>query len=177
MKLRETLLGLLVLAVLAGGVWWARSRGDAKRAPAAAAPDAPAVAPVDPASLPDVTLADASVDLGDVRLVLSPDRPVVAFSKVRFRVRAEKDGAAVPIGDGRLSFEMSMPMGDHRYTLLGGEDGWHVAEVVLPLCKSGKRTWFATLEGSVAGRPRTARWRIDLAPAAEAPAPPPASAP
>lgn len=177
MKLRETLLGLVVLAALAGGVWWARSRSVAANAPAAAQADGPPAAPVDPATLPDATLADASVDLGDVRLVLSADRPVVAFAKSRFRVRAEKDGSAVPIGDGRLSFEMAMPMGDHRYSLVGGEDGWHVVEAVLPMCKSGKRTWFATLEGNVAGQPRTARWRIDLTPAAEAPAPPPASAP
>ena len=177
MKLRDTLLGLVVLAALAGGVWWARSRGGAERAPAAGSPAAPAAAPVDPATLPDATLADASVDLGDVRLVLSADRPVVAFAKSRFRVRAEKDGAAVPIGDGRLSFEMAMPMGDHHYSLVGGEDGWHVVEAVLPMCKSGKRTWFATLDGNVAGQPRTARWRIDLTPAAEAPAPPPAPAP
>ena len=177
MKLRDTLLGLLVLAALAGGIWWARSRSRAERTPAAGSTDAPAAARIDPATLPDATLADASVDLGDVRLVLSADRPVVAFAKSRFRVRAEKDGAAVPIGDGHLSFEMAMPMGDHRYSLVGGEDGWHVAEVVLPMCKSGRRTWFATLEGNVAGQPRTARWRIDLTPAAEAPAPPPAPAP
>ena len=180
MKLRETLLGLVVLAALGGGVWWARGRSAAERAPAAA-PDAPAAgaatgpAAPDLASLPDVTLADASVDLGDVRLVLSAGRPIVAFSKVRFRARAEKDGLAVPIGDGVLSFEMTMPMGDHRYTLLGGEDGWQDAEVVLPMCRSGKRTWYATLEGNVAGKPRTARFRLDLTPPAEAPAPAPAA--
>ncbi len=178
MKLRETLLGLLVLAALAAGAWWARGRSGAERAPAAAPSAGAATAPAssEPVSLPDVTLADASVDLGDVRLVLSPDRPIVAFSKARFRARAEKDGRAVPIGDGVLSFAMAMPMGDHRYTLLGGEDGWQEAEVVLPMCRSGKRTWYATLEGNVAGRARTARFRLDVTPPAEAPAPsPPAS--
>lgn len=177
MKLRETLLGLLVLAVVLGGVFWARSRSGAANAPTAGSPAASAAAPVDPATFPDVTLADAAVDLGDVRLVLSADRPVVAFAKSRFRVRAEKNGAAVPIGDGALSFEMAMPMGDHRYSLVGGEDGWHVAEAVLPMCKSGKRTWFATLDGNVGGKPVTARWRVDLTPPAEAPAPPQAPAP
>lgn len=177
MKLRDTLLGLLVLGAVLGGVLWARSRSGAGNAPADVPGSAPAAAPVDPATLPDATLADASVDLGDVRVVLSADRPVVAFAKSRFRVRAEKDGAAVPIGDGHLSFEMAMPMGDHRYALVGGEDGWHVAEVLLPMCKSGKRTWFATLEGNVAGQARTARFRIDLTPAAEAAAPPPTPAP
>ncbi len=177
MKLRDTLLGLLVLGAVLGGVLWARSRSGAANTPADGSPAALVAPRIDPATLPDATLADASVDLGDVRVVLSADRPVVAFAKSRFRVRAEKDGAAVPIGDGHLSFEMAMPMGDHRYALVGGEDGWHVAEVLLPMCKSGKRTWFATLEGNVAGQPRTARFRIDLTPAAEAAAPPPAPAP
>lgn len=177
MKLRDTLLGLLVLAAVLGGFLWARSRSGAATPPAGVPGNAPAAAPVDPANLPDATLADASLDLGDVRVVLSADRPVVAFAKSRFRVRAEKDGQAVPIGDGHLSFEMAMPMGDHRYALVGGEDGWQVAEVVLPMCKSGKRTWFATLEGNVAGQPRTAGFRIDLTPAAEAAASPPAPAP
>ena len=178
MKLRETLLGLVVLAALGGGVWWARGRSAAERAPAAA-PDAPAAgaatgpAAPDLASLPDVTLADASVDLGDVRLVLSPDRPIVAFSKVRFRARAESNGAALPLEEGRLSFEMTMPMGDHRYTLLPAAGGWHEAEVVLPLCKSGTKTWYATLEGKVGGAPVSARYRLDLTPPAEAPAPSP----
>ena len=175
MKLRETLLGLLVLAALAGGVWWARSRSGAGHAPAADPTNTPAAAPVDPSALPDVTLADASVDAGGVRLVLSPDRPIVAFSKIRFRVRAEANGAAVPIEEGRLSFEMTMPMGDHRYTLLPAADGWQEAEVVLPLCKSGKRTWFATLAGKVGGAPVSARYRLDLTPPAEAPAPAPAA--
>lgn len=173
MKLRETLLGLLALAIVAGGAWWARGRGAAERAPAAGAPNAPAAADV--ASLPDVTLADASVEQGGVRLVLSADRPILAFSKVRFRARAESNGAAVPLEEGRLSFEMTMPMGDHRYRLVPGADGWQEAEVVLPLCKSGKRTWFATLEAKAGGAPVSARYRLDLTPPAEAPASPSAA--
>lgn len=178
MKLRDTLLGLLVLGLVAAGVLWARGRNRPRETgPVDAAPDRQAVDPAAEAALPDVTLADASVDLGDAKVVLSADRPVVAFAKSRFRVRAEKGGRAVPIGDGSLSFEMAMPMGDHRYALVGGEDGWHVAEVVLPMCGSGKRTWFATVEGNVGGGPRTARFRIDLTPPADAAAPPPAPAP
>ena len=172
MKLRETLLGLLVLAAVLGGVCWARGRSRAGAPPRSTRSRVRRGGrPAPPRRrLPDVTLADASVDLGDVRIVLSAGRPIVAFAKSRFRVRAEKDGRAVPIGDGHVSFQMTMPMGDHRYSLLGGEDGWHEAEAVLPLCKSGKRTWFATVEGSVAGEPRTARFRLDLTPPSEAPA-------
>lgn len=170
MKLRDTLLGLVVLAAVLGGVWWVRGRSHPAPPAADAAPPLRAIGPAAEAALPDATLADATVDLGDVRIVLSARRPVVAFAKSRFLVRAEKDGLAVPIGDGHISFQMAMPMGDHRYELLGGEDGWHEAEVVLPLCKSGKRTWFATVEGSVAGKPRTARFQLDLTPPAEDPA-------
>ncbi len=171
MKLRETLLGLLVLGLVVAGVLWARGRNrPVETGPGDAAPARRAVDPAAEDALPDVTLADASVDLGDVKIVLSASRPVVAFAKSRFRVRAEKDGAAVPIGDGHVSFRMTMPMGDHRYSLLGGQDGWHEAEAVLPLCKSGKRRWFATVEGSVDGKPRTALFRLDLASPSEAPA-------
>ncbi|KAA0253245.1 hypothetical protein FBQ97_14185 [Acidobacteria bacterium ACD] len=169
MRLRETLLGLLVLAALGLGVWWARGPSGASPVPASGASSAPAAA--DEASLPDVTLADASVDAGDVRLVLSADRPVVALTRVRFRARAESKGTAVPLEEGRLSFEMRMPMGDHRYRLLPGDGGWQEAEVVLPACGSGERTWFATLEGKAAGKHVSARYRLDLTPAAEAPAP------
>ena len=166
MKLRETLLGLVVLALLAGGVFWARTRGPAEKAAPAATPGAVSAPDV---PLPDVTLADASVDLGDVRLVLSAERPVVAFAKSRFRVRAEAAGAPVALEGGRLSFEMSMPMGDHRYTLVPGAEGWQEAEVVLPMCKSGRKTWYATLEGTVAGKPRTARFQLDLTPPSSPP--------
>jgi hypothetical protein len=64
---------------------------------------------------------------------------------------------------GRISFEMTMPMGDHRYSLIPADEEWQTADVLLPLCSSGTRRWFATVEGTVAGRPRTARFRLDLA--------------
>lgn len=171
MKLRESLLGLVVLGLVVAGVVWARGRshpvesGQNEPAPARRAVD-----PATEAALPDVTLAEASVDLGDVRLVLSVSpRPILGFAKNRFRVRAESDAGPVALEEGRISFEMSMPMGDHRYTLVPGADGWHEAEVVLPLCKSGKRRWFATVEGTASGKPRTALFRLDLTPPGDAP--------
>ena len=168
MKLRETLLGLVVLALLAGGVWWARGRGRAKDLhglPAAGASSAAGTATAP--SMPDVTLADGSVDAGGVRLVLSVTRPVVAFEKARWRVRAEANGAPAMIEEGRISFEMTMPMGENRYSLVAADGGWQEAEVVLPMCGSGERTWFAIVEGMVAGRPVAARFRLDLSPAAK----------
>jgi hypothetical protein len=64
---------------------------------------------------------------------------------------------------GRVSFEMTMPMGDHTYSLVPAGGGGYEADVTLPLCKSGKRRWYATVEGRAAGQPVTARFRLDLA--------------
>ena len=171
MKLRDTLLGLVVLALVAGGVWWARTRSLAGDGDAGdAAPVRRVIDPATEAAMPDVTLADGSVDLGDVRLVLSVSpRPVLAFTKNTYRVRAESGTGPVALEGGHVSFEMSMPMGDHRYTLVPGADRWQEAEAVLPLCKSGKRRWYATVEGTVAGKPRKALFRLDLTPPGDAP--------
>ena len=164
MKLRETLLGLVVLAAVLGGVFWARGRSQAGDATGGTAPARRVIDPATEAALPDVTLADASVDLGDVRIVLSvAPRPTFGFAKNRFRVRAESDAGPVALDEGRISFEMSMPMGDHRYTLVPGAEGWQEAEAVLPLCGSGKRRWYATVVGTVSGKARTALFRLDLA--------------
>lgn len=158
MKHRDLLLGLLVVALVGLGVYWARNRqtapsGASAAGSAAAAPRVPA---------PDVTATDGSVDLGDARIVMSiAPRPPVAFRAFRARVRVE--GAAA-LDSGRVYFEMTMPMGDHRYSLRAAADGWHEADVVLPLCASGDRRWFASVEGMVAGRPRVARFEFTLAP-------------
>ena len=112
-----------------------------------------------------MTRADGAVTLGDVRVTLSVSpRPPVAFEKKRFRVRVETDSAPAALEGGRISFEMTMPMGEHRYSLVAGADGWQEAEVVLPFCKSGNPRWYAIVEGRVDGRPRTARFRLDLTP-------------
>ena len=166
MKNRDIVAGLVVLGLLAAGVFWARPPSpSAGRLPAASAGQASS-----DAAIPDVTLADGAVDGGDVRITLSiTPKPPVAFAKTRIRVRAESRGSAVAFEGGMISFEMTMPMGDHRYSLVAGESGWQEAEVVLPLCPSGKRRWYATVEGTAAGRPRTARFRFDLASPGPAP--------
>ena len=168
------MLGLVVLALLAAGAIWARSRSAAPGTSLAGQTvpgSAPAARGFDDDALPDVSVTDAAVDAGDVRFTFSiAQRPPVAMAKVRIRVRAEKGGSPALLEGGRIMFEMTMPMGDHRYSLVPGEGGWQEAEVVLPLCKSGKRRWYATVEGAVAGRPRTARFRLDLTPPGLAPA-------
>ena len=172
MKLNSTLIGLLVLGLVAAGVLWVRSRSPhvptqpaALATQAAASSAATSAASVEGETLPDVTFASAAVDASNVRITLSlTPNPPVGLAKTRVRVQAESGGSPVALEGGRVTFEMTMPMGDHRYSLVAGQDGWQEAEVILPRCMSGKRRWFATVEGTVAGRPRTARFRLDLAP-------------
>ena len=136
---RSTLLGVAVLALVAAGVLLVRLRTPppdtmpaGQHAPASRVQGAPAPA-ADDEALPDVTLADGSADIGGVRITLSVSpNPPVAFATTRVRVRAEANGSPVAIENGRVSFEMVMPMGDHRYSLVSGEDGWQEAAVVLP---------------------------------------------
>jgi len=176
MRIKEILLGLVVLGLVLTGVFWVRLRPlpsqGAAAGQAASAPASTGRASSHDEAVPDVTVTDGVNDLGDVRVTLSvTPRPPVAFENNRFRVRAESNGAPLALEGGRISFEMTMPMGEHRYTLVPGGDGWQEAEVVLPTCQSGKRRWYATVEGTVAGRSRTARFRLDLAPPGSAPAP------
>jgi hypothetical protein len=128
MRRRELIVGLALLAVLAAGAWWARSPSPT------AATDPAAVAPAaGDGALPDVTLAEGTADAGGVRITLSvTPNPPVALATFRVRVRAEASGSPVTIEAGRVSFEMAMPMGDHRYSLVPGGDGWLEAAVVLP---------------------------------------------
>mgnify|MGYP001313646249 CR=1 FL=1 len=152
MRTRDTLLGLIVLALVAGGVYWTRTRGHGAAPAMHDGPANPPMATPAEADLPDATRADATAATGDLRVTLSVSpRPPVAFSTKRFRVRVTSAaGAPVALDEGRIRFEMVMPMGDHRYTLVPAADGWHEAEVVLPFCKSGNPTWFAIVEGRVA---------------------------
>jgi hypothetical protein len=123
MNIKTTLVGTALLALLAAGAWWARSPSPTA-APAPAAGDD---------VLPDVTLTAATADAGGVRITLSVmPNPPVALATFRVRVRAEANGSPAPIEAGRVSFEMAMPMGDHRYALVPGEAGWQEAAVVLP---------------------------------------------
>jgi hypothetical protein len=175
MKFNSTLLGLVLLALVGAGIFWARSRPPSPTG--GHPPTSSARQGEGDDALPDVTLAPGSVDLDDVRVTLSlSPQPPVAFAKFQVRVTAlgpdptvaspAGNGARWPLAikDGQVTFEMTMPMGEHRYSLLPAGRGGYEADVVLPLCSSGKRRWYATVEGTAAGRPVTARFRLDLAP-------------
>jgi hypothetical protein len=158
----ETLLGLVVAAALAVAVLAVRERHAGS--PAAVSGGAPA------ADVPDISWVDATLDLGDVRITVSAGpRPLLAFSRNRFRFRAEASGAPVVLADAVVSFTMTMPMGDHRHALVPAADGGQEAEAVLPLCPSGKRRWFGRLDFTLDGRARSARFAFDLAPPARQP--------
>jgi hypothetical protein len=179
-SVRSTAIGLLVLALLLGGYYWTRVAHAPVTAPSAshmegapASSDARRLATaVSDAMLPDVTVGAATVSAGDVRITLDvTPHPPIAFTANRFRVRAESPNGAVPLEDARISFEMAMPMGDHRYTLVPGSGGLQDAEVVLPMCGSGNPRWYATVEGTVRGERRSVRFKFDLATTAAPSAP------
>lgn len=146
----EVVLGLVVVAAIAAVSLAIRQR----QAPGDGSPAA---------DVPDISQADVTLDLGDVRIVVSAGpRPLRAFSRNRFRFRAEKGGVPVALADGVVSFTMSMPMGDHRHALVPAADGWQEAEAVLPLCPSGNRRWFGDLDFTLDGEARSARFAFDL---------------
>jgi len=154
----EAVVGLAVVAALAVAFVAVRER----RTPGVSTPFAESAATA--ADVPDVTGSDATLDLGDVRVLVSAGpRPILAFARNRFRFRAERDGAPVALGDAVVSFTMTMPMGDHRHALAPATDGWHEAEAALPLCPSGARRWIGTVDFTLGGRARSARFAIELA--------------
>lgn len=168
---RDTAVGLAVVALIVAGSLVARGR----QVPRATTPPAPvpAGAVATPSSPPDVTAADATVDLGEIRVLVSAGpRPLRPFARNRYRFRAEVGGQPVRLEEASISFTMSMPMGDHRYSLLPAAEGWQEAEAVLPLCPSGKRRWFGDLAFRLAGKARSARFQFDLKPEPQAAASP-----
>jgi len=147
----RTVLGLAVAAALAAAALAVRGRTPT-------------------ADVPDVSRADATLDLGDVRVAVSASpRPLLAFARNRFRFRAEKDGAPVALDGAVVSFTMTMPMGEHRHALVAAPEGWHEATAALPLCASGNRRWFGTLDFTLGGRARSVRFAFDLEPPSATP--------
>jgi hypothetical protein len=157
LRVAETVVGLAVVVAIAAAAVAVRQRQAAREG-------APA------AGVPDVSRTDATLDLGDVRITVSAGpRPLLAFARNRFRFRAEKDGGPVPLSDGVVSFTMTMPMGDHRHALVAAPVGWHEAVAALPLCPSGNRRWFGTLDFTLEGRARSVRFAFDLEPPSATP--------
>lgn len=165
MKAGPTLVGLLVVGLVGAGMYYAKTRNTEDVMPAHGAGHAMPMpgAASSSAALPDITAADATEDVGGVAVTLSVSpRPPVAFATKHFRVRVASKGIPATLEDGRIVFEMDMPMGDHRYSLVASQDGWYAADVVLPFCASGNPRWYATVSGTVNGTPITAKFRVDL---------------
>ena len=79
----------------------------------------------------------------DVHLAVGPDAAPMRPFPLQVQAR---------LADGRIAgisarFEMrGMNMGLNRYRLRRGDDGTWRAEVILPVCVSGRRDWRALLE-------------------------------
>jgi len=177
------LLGLAAFCVVVVAAFWMGSRPSTPAATPVTVPAAASAGSGDDA-VPDITNADGVSDAGGVRITVSLEpRPPAALAAFKVRVfasvLASTDPASamlsprklVPFEAGRIRFEMTMPMGEQRYSLVPGPQGAQEAAVVLPACSSGDRRWYATVEGTVAGQPRIARFRLDLARPSPAPAP------
>lgn len=165
MKAGSTVIGLLVVGLVATGMYYAKTRSRDEAMPAHGSGHTmtlPGAASSSPA-LPDITTADATETVGGVAVTLSVSpRPPIAFATKHFRVRVGSQGVPATLDEGRIVFEMDMPMGEHRYSLVASQDGWYTADVVLPFCASGNPRWYATVTGTVAGTPVTAKFRVDL---------------
>ncbi len=146
MKRRDLIVGILLAIVLAAGLGHAWLADPAGGAPAVAL---------------DITSADGSVIVDGARVGISVEpRPARPFQPLRFRFDVEP-----PVESARVSFTMTMDMGEHAYTLVPGDGAWTAAGVVLPTCGSGSREWFGDLElRGAAGVTRRVRFRIELAP-------------
>lgn len=170
MTFRGTFLDGVVLSLMLIGAFWMHSRGRVGESSKPESRDGAALATVNAA--PDLTLGRAQAAAGDVRLLLevSPTPPR-ALHELVFLVRAEAGGQIVPIDGGQIAFDMSMPMGNHRYALAASDGSARQAEVVLPPCMSGNTEWFATVDAHVKGKPVSARFRFALAPAEAAATP------
>ncbi|MEI6667109.1 MAG: hypothetical protein WCP29_03060 [Acidobacteriota bacterium] len=172
---KSTILGLVVLGLLVAGGYWARriDAPDSTYFPRAVACSMGRASQAD--QPPDITRGDCYADLDDVRFFVSvTPQPPIAFAMFTIRVTAvalapDASGPPQParqpltIDGGRVRFEMSMPMGTHRYSLARSSEGSYQAGVVLPMCPSGDSWWTATIEGDVANRPRSVRLRFQLA--------------
>ena len=154
--MRKDLLGIVALAAVVAGVGWARAIG--------AAGDRATVESNSSATA-DVTLVDRSIEVDDLQVRVSlPSRPVVAMSpsRVRVRVVGSPGGRPLVLERGSLVLEMAMPMGQQRYRLIDGEDGWQEASIELPFCLTGNPRWYGRLEGTVAGRAIAASFHFDV---------------
>jgi hypothetical protein len=110
----------------------------------------------------DVTASDMSVDVGQVRIMLSiAQRPIVAGETERFCVRAEIDGIPFDLADGSLSLAPAGSTREERHALVESE-GCYAADVVLPPAEGAATRYYATVQGVVEEQPVTARFQFDV---------------
>ncbi len=155
MKYSQTIAGMLVVALIGLTVYWVRTRQPGPSDALTAADSA----------LPDITRHEGRAPSGGVTIVAAIDpAPPVAYAIFTLRIGAVTTQGAAAIDDARVSFDMAMPMGEHRYRLVAGAGGTVTADVTLPTCPTGSPHWFANVEGTVGGEKVAARFRFELAP-------------
>lgn len=162
MRTKETVFGVVVLGLVLTGMFWARTARTPVQDASADVGAHHREAATSPASADDVTFEDRTVDTGDARITLSiAPRPALAFTPFKATVFVESHGTPLALENGRLFFEMTMPMGDQEYLLVPAKNGWE-ADVVLPMCLSGDSRWYVTIKGTADGLPIEARFSLDL---------------
>jgi hypothetical protein len=167
MRQRDLILGVLLVVVIAAGVYWVSHRG-ASEVPERGAGSTSAGSAID---LPDLSLGDARLEVDGLVVRVEGTRPIRAFEQNRLLFRFEgTDGSDRPVEEAVVSFTMKMEMGRNRYTLVpSSREGWLQADFVLPACPSGNRRWYGNLTFAVSGRPLRTGFQFDLEPRAAAP--------
>jgi hypothetical protein len=165
MPRRDTILGALALALLLGGVMLSLRHTAPPRAQGGS-------------DELDLSQHDGELVVDDIRVAIAASpRPVQPLRPVQLVFAFRRGQAPVAVEAPRLSFNMVMDMGPHDYALTRGSSAsWVATDVVLPACASGSRLWFGTLRFDVDGKPRQARFRLELQRGAEAGGAPAATA-
>lgn len=169
MKNLNLIIGLLVAAALAAGVYYAEvARDAAGEAPPVAAepPVASPGAEIVEGQVPDVTLEDGTFRVADLLVrVEVPRRPIKAYEERAYRFHVtDVTGAPVTLDGGVVKFNMSMDMGRHHYALVGEGDGWYGIKAPIPMCPSGKVRWHGNMELTLESAVHKGGFQFDIEP-------------
>jgi len=154
MKHLNLIIGLSVAAVLATGVYYAKTAHETMG-------EAP------PPTVPDVTREDGAFVVDGVTVqVQVAARPITAYEETTWRFRfTGADDALLVLEQGVVKFNMSMDMGRHHYALEpDGDAGWYAANAPIPMCPSGKFRWYGNMEFTIAGAAHRGGFQFDIAP-------------
>lgn len=170
MKKLKLFIGLLVVAGLAAGIYFAyaarTAQGDGPPGEEAERGEEGEGDGV--VVFPHVTGQDGSFVTDEITVQVKIDtRPIKASEENRYRFSFIAEiGEALSLDEGVLKFSMEgMDMGRHNYVLQPDEeDGWYVVEAAIPACPSGGTLWHGTLEFTIDGARHEGGFSFDLEP-------------